>query len=59
MPYDAVMQALNEESGKHFDPHLLKVFSASSAHIYRTLINTTEAQAKTLLEVMVRKHFGL
>jgi HD-GYP domain-containing protein (c-di-GMP phosphodiesterase class II) len=53
------MRALNEESGKHFDPHLLKVFSNSAEQIYRTLINATEVQARTLLEVMVRKHFGL
>jgi HD-GYP domain-containing protein (c-di-GMP phosphodiesterase class II) len=59
MPFDAVMQAMNDESGKHFDPHLLKVFSASAADIYRTLVDSTEEQAKTMLEAMVHKHFSL
>ena len=59
LPLDEVMQALNDESGKHFDPHLLKVFSKSATQIYGTLIDASEAQAKSLLEGMVRKHFDL
>jgi HD-GYP domain-containing protein (c-di-GMP phosphodiesterase class II) len=58
MPLNEVMQILNEGSGKHFDPHLLKVFSASAGAIYQALVNTSEAEVKTKLEVMVRKHFA-
>jgi len=59
MPLGAAMQVLTEGSGKHFDPHLLKVFSAQSQHIHATIINASEEDARRLLEVMVRKHFSL
>lgn len=59
MPLEAAMQVLTEGSGKHFDPHLLKVFSGQAQHIHATIINASEEQARTLLEVMVRKHFSL
>ena len=53
------MEMLTQASGRHFDPHLVKVFSSLSTQVYRTIINATEAEARTLLEVMVHKHFGL
>lgn len=59
MPLEAAMQVLTEGSGKHFDPHLLKVFSGQAQHIHATIINASEEQARMLLEVMVRKHFSL
>lgn len=59
MPLDEVMQVLNKDAGKHFDPHLIKVFSASASDIYKTLTSSTEAEVKHRLEVMVHKHFGL
>lgn len=59
MPLPEVMQVLNEGAGKHFDPHLVKVFSTSAAQIYRKLVNASEEEVKTLLEFMVHKHFGL
>ncbi|HCY16706.1 MAG: metal-dependent phosphohydrolase [Curvibacter sp. GWA2_64_110] len=59
MPLEAAMQVLTEGSGKHFDPHLVKVFAGLSQHIHRTIIAASEDEARTLLEVMVRKHFGL
>lgn len=59
MPLNEVLQELTKGSGHHFDPHLVKVFSTSASQIYRTLVNASEAEAKTLLEVMVHKHFGL
>jgi hypothetical protein len=59
MPLDEVMKVLNDGAGKHFDPHLVKVFAGSAGDIYQALVNTAESEAKTLLEVMVHKHFGL
>ncbi len=53
------MQALHDESGRHFDPHLVKVFEGLAQRIHQTIVNASEAQARTLLEVMVRKHFAL
>lgn len=59
LPLDAVMQVLAQSSGNHFDPHLVKVFSRVAPQVYQTMRNISEAEAKALLEVMVRKHFGL
>lgn len=57
LPLEAAMQALQAESGRHFDPHLVKVFAGLSQQVYRTIVNASEADAKALLEQMVRKHF--
>jgi HD-GYP domain-containing protein (c-di-GMP phosphodiesterase class II) len=59
LPLPEVMQVLNDGAGKHFDPHLVKVFSSSAGEIYQALVNASEDEVKTLLEVMVRKHFHL
>lgn len=59
MMLDAAVQVLTEGAGKHFDPHLVKVFAGLSQHVHRTIINASEDEARALLEVMVRKHFGL
>jgi HD-GYP domain-containing protein (c-di-GMP phosphodiesterase class II) len=59
MPLPEVMQVLNDGAGKHFDPHLVKVFSGSAGDIYQALVNASETEVKTLLEIMVHKHFGL
>ena len=58
-PLESAMQVLAEGSGKHFDPHLVRVFSDLSQHIHRSIINASEDEARALLEVMVRKHFSL
>lgn len=59
MPLETAMQVLTEGAGKHFDPHLVKVFEGLSQRIHRTIVSTSEDEARALLEVMVRKHFGL
>lgn len=59
MPLEAAMQVLTEGAGKHFDPHLVKVFEGLSQRIHRTIVSTSEDEARALLEIMVRKHFGL
>lgn len=59
MSLDAALQVLTEGAGKHFDPHLVKVFAGLTQHIHRTIVNTSEDEARALLEIMVRKHFGL
>ena len=58
MPLNQVMQVIHAGSGSHFDPYLVKVFADMASQIYRTLSNTSEAQAKDLLEAMVHKHFA-
>jgi HD-GYP domain-containing protein (c-di-GMP phosphodiesterase class II) len=59
MPLPEVMQVLDGEVGKHFDPHLVKVFADLSADIYKTLLNASEIELRSRLERMVHKHFGL
>jgi HD-GYP domain-containing protein (c-di-GMP phosphodiesterase class II) len=55
----AAMDILQQGAGSHFDPHLVKVFSGLADRIYATAANASETGAKTRLEGMVRKHFGL
>lgn len=59
LSFDAALTVIRDGAGKHFDPHLVKVFSGLAAQIYQTTLHASEAQAKTLLDRMVRKHFGL
>jgi HD-GYP domain-containing protein (c-di-GMP phosphodiesterase class II) len=58
LPLNQVMQVIHAGAGHHFDPHLVKVFAELSGEIYRTLSDTSEAQARDLLEAMVHKHFS-
>lgn len=59
LSFDAALTVIRDGAGKHFDPHLVKVFSGLAAQIYQTTLHASEEQAKTLLDRMVRKHFGL
>ena len=59
LPLDEVMKIIQTDSGSHFDPHLVKVFSGLAEQIYETTAHASEEQARALLEVMVHKHFGL
>jgi len=59
LPLDGAMRIIEEGAGKHFDPHLVKVFSGLSAHIHQSIIDASEDEARSRLEVMVHKHFGL
>lgn len=55
----AVMEILQQGSGTHFDPNLLKTFSGLASDLYRTTVDTSEFAVRSLMEGMVRKHFGL
>ncbi len=59
MPFGEVMSVLQEGAGKHFDPHLIGVFSGLAERIHKTLSGTTEDEARLLLERMVHRHFSL
>ena len=59
MALEDAVRVLNEEAGKHFDPHLVKVFNGLAQHIHRTIVNASEREARALLEVMMRKHFAV
>ncbi len=59
MPLSQALQQLQDGSGKHFDPHLVKVFSHLASSVYRTITEASEEQLQAMLERMVRKHFSL
>jgi HD-GYP domain-containing protein (c-di-GMP phosphodiesterase class II) len=59
MAFEAALAVIRDGAGKHFDPHLVKVFSGLAAQVYQTTLHASEDAAKTLLDRMVRKHFGL
>jgi len=56
---EAAVQELRNGAGRHFDPHLVRVFEGLAAHVYRTITDSSEEQLRELLERMVRKHFAL
>jgi len=57
MSFDQVMDILQKDTGSHFDPGVMAVFSPIARDIYDRLSNITEAQTRQLLEERVRKHF--
>ena len=59
VPLETALQALRGEAGKHFDPHLVKVFDELAPTVYRTLTEASEDELQALLTRMVRKHFSL
>ncbi|MFN7444735.1 MAG: hypothetical protein ACK5RC_06110, partial [Curvibacter sp.] len=56
---EAALQAVRDESGRHFDPHLVQVFDRLAPEVYRTLTESSEEELQALLTRMVRKHFSL
>jgi HD-GYP domain-containing protein (c-di-GMP phosphodiesterase class II) len=59
MPLTDALDIIRQDSGKHFDPHLVKVFCGLAAQAHQTVTQASEDQAKSLLEQMVHKHFRL
>lgn len=59
LPLEAALQALREQSGQHFDPHLVEVFDRLAPEVYQTLTEASEEELQALLTRMVRKHFSL
>lgn len=57
MDFDAAMAILEKDTGSHFDPAVMAVFRPIASSIYHRLANSTEAQARQLLEDRVHQHF--
>jgi len=57
MGFDAAMAILDKDTGSHFDPQVMAVFKPMARDIYDRLADSTEAQARELLEERVRRHF--
>jgi HD-GYP domain-containing protein (c-di-GMP phosphodiesterase class II) len=59
MGFDAAMAILEKDTGSHFDPSVMVVFRSMAAAIYQRLENSTENEARQLLEERIRQHFEM
>jgi HD-GYP domain-containing protein (c-di-GMP phosphodiesterase class II) len=59
MGFDAAMAILEKDTGSHFDPAVMAVFRKIAAEIFDRLANSTENDARQLLEDRVRQHFEM
>ncbi len=57
MEFDAVMAILKKDTGSHFDPAVTAIFEPMARGIYDRLGQSTENNARLLLEDRVRQHF--
>ena len=57
MNFGAAMAILEKDTGSHFDPGVMAVFRPMAQDIFKRLADSTEAQARQLLEDRVRQHF--
>ena len=54
---DAALAILEKDTCSHFDPAVMAVFRPIAASIYQRLENSSEDDARSLLEARVRQHF--
>ena len=59
MGFDAAMAILDKDTGSHFDPSVMAVFRPMARATFDRLANSTEADARQLLEDRVRHHFEM
>ena len=59
MGFDAAMTILAKDTGSHFDPAVMQVFSRIAKTLYQRLEHSDEADSRQLLEDCVRKHFEM
>lgn len=59
MPFAAAMAILEKDSGSHFDPSVMDVFRTMAPEIHARLADSSENDARKLLEERVRQHFAM
>ncbi len=59
MGFDAAMDILAKDTGSHFDPGVMAVFTPLAREIFDRLAGCDEEQARKLLQGRVRFHFGM
>lgn len=59
MGFDAAMDILAKDTGSHFDPGVMAVFTPLAREIFDRLSGCDEQQARKLLQGRVRFHFGM
>jgi HD-GYP domain-containing protein (c-di-GMP phosphodiesterase class II) len=59
LAFAATMEILERDTGSHFDPQVMAVFSPMAREIFTRLENSSEADARQLLEERIREHFEM
>ena len=59
MGFDAAMAILEKDTGSHFDPGVMAVFSTIARNTFDRLAQVSEDEARALMEERVRVHFGM
>lgn len=59
MSFDATMAILEKDTGSHFDPAVMAVFRTMAGDIFNRLVDSSENDARQLLEERVRRHFEM
>jgi response regulator RpfG family c-di-GMP phosphodiesterase len=59
MGFEATMAVLHRDTGTHFDPAVMAVFVPIARSIFDRLVNTSEEDARALMEERMREHFRL
>lgn len=57
MGFAAAMAILEKDTGSHFDPSVMAVFRTIAPEVFERLANSSENDARQLLEERVRQHF--
>lgn len=59
MTFDAAMEILDRDTGRHFDPVVMTIFREMAPEIHSTLDGCGEDQVRDLLTATVRRHFEI
>ena len=57
-PFDTVMQMMHTDSGSHFDPEILAVFTSEVANNYHVINGYSEAELASGLQTIIRNYFS-
>lgn len=57
MPFETVMNILEKDTGNHFDPAVMAVFTPMAPEIFNRLTNISEDDARQLLNDRIHEHF--
>ncbi len=58
MTLEAALAILDQDTGSHFDPSVIRIFRPMATWIHASLAHADEAQARALLEDRIRCYFG-
>jgi HD-GYP domain-containing protein (c-di-GMP phosphodiesterase class II) len=59
LAFDASIAILERDTGSHFDPAVMAAFQPMAREIFERLANSSESDARKLLEECIRQHFEM